>query len=525
MPGDAFVSVATHVVPGDLLQKVLLVGALRARRRGRRAAGRGRPGLGRAAAVVLFLWNPWVLERLAHRPVGRRSSATSSCRWIGLAAVRAARRLAPGGRRRSRSGWERRRSSRRRPAWSAALTALVVVLARPRLRSVAARSVLGGPGQPALARALAAGSAPGDGPGRAVRRPSRPRAESPPGCWPACCRSAACGRRASCPRSGRSRRGRAAPCLLTVVALLGLRLGAARGATCCVRRPGAGRGRGRRPSCWRRCPGVASALDDGWPTACPRSGCCVTPTGTWPGRAGAAARLAVDAAAACRSERRPGARRCGVLAVLVVLLPVLCCRRWRGASPATYDPVGYPAEWTPVSSKTLPRRTHGRAALARWLPRLRVERPAGHARPGAAVLPGRGPGRRPALLSDGRVLGSEDPLLRRVDAALRSADPAAGAARPGRPHRCWWRRATASRRRRRAGGSRCCTTAPSCCCSTSDTARDRDRRGRRGRAVGPGHRRRRPRVLAASRSRRRWSADATDRVGSAQFSEDRGRVQ
>ncbi|WP_372735388.1 hypothetical protein [Nocardioides sp.] len=65
VPGDAVLSVATAAIPGDVLQKVILAGAFllggigAARLVGHAAAP------GRAAAIVLFLWNPWVFERLA----------------------------------------------------------------------------------------------------------------------------------------------------------------------------------------------------------------------------------------------------------------------------------------------------------------------------------------------------------------------------------------------------------------------------------------------------------------------------
>jgi hypothetical protein len=65
VPGDAVVSALTYVIPGDLLQKILLAGALLV---GGLGAGRlvaTQPAVGRAAAITLFLWNPWVLERLA----------------------------------------------------------------------------------------------------------------------------------------------------------------------------------------------------------------------------------------------------------------------------------------------------------------------------------------------------------------------------------------------------------------------------------------------------------------------------
>lgn len=68
VPMDALVSVLTYAVPGWVVQKVLLVGALLA---GGIGIGRlvhladpGHGGTARAAAVTFFLWNPYVAERL-----------------------------------------------------------------------------------------------------------------------------------------------------------------------------------------------------------------------------------------------------------------------------------------------------------------------------------------------------------------------------------------------------------------------------------------------------------------------------
>ena len=70
-PGDAVLWALTSVVPGDLVQKALLLGALVL---GGVGAGRlvrhhgfAGPGGRRSCCSV---WNPWVLERLQHRAVG-----------------------------------------------------------------------------------------------------------------------------------------------------------------------------------------------------------------------------------------------------------------------------------------------------------------------------------------------------------------------------------------------------------------------------------------------------------------------
>lgn len=69
VPADAIVSVLTHVVPGDLLQKTILLGALVLAALGTIRLVRGFTSseamLAPLAAGVLYLWNPWVLERLA----------------------------------------------------------------------------------------------------------------------------------------------------------------------------------------------------------------------------------------------------------------------------------------------------------------------------------------------------------------------------------------------------------------------------------------------------------------------------
>lgn len=87
VPGDALLSALTQVVPGDLLQKSLLLGALLL---GGTGAGRlvaEHSALGRAAAIVLFLWNPWVLERLS---IGQWGSVVgyAALPYVVLAAAR-----------------------------------------------------------------------------------------------------------------------------------------------------------------------------------------------------------------------------------------------------------------------------------------------------------------------------------------------------------------------------------------------------------------------------------------------------
>ena len=64
VPMDALISVASHVLPGQVLQRLLLTGGLLLGGTGvGRLAGR-HPFAARAAAITLFCWNPWVAERL-----------------------------------------------------------------------------------------------------------------------------------------------------------------------------------------------------------------------------------------------------------------------------------------------------------------------------------------------------------------------------------------------------------------------------------------------------------------------------
>ncbi|KRB75909.1 hypothetical protein ASE01_12710 [Nocardioides sp. Root190] len=64
VPMDALVSVATAVLPGALVQKLLLLGGFLAGGLGIARVVGDRAWFARAAAITLFCWNPWVYERL-----------------------------------------------------------------------------------------------------------------------------------------------------------------------------------------------------------------------------------------------------------------------------------------------------------------------------------------------------------------------------------------------------------------------------------------------------------------------------
>lgn len=65
VPMDALVSLADEVVPGALLQRLLLTAAFAAGGLGIARLSARCHWLGQVAAVVVYLWNPWVEERLA----------------------------------------------------------------------------------------------------------------------------------------------------------------------------------------------------------------------------------------------------------------------------------------------------------------------------------------------------------------------------------------------------------------------------------------------------------------------------
>ena len=64
VPMDALVSLATHVVPGSVVQRVLLAAGFVAGGLGTARLVADRAWYARAAAITLLCWNPWVAERL-----------------------------------------------------------------------------------------------------------------------------------------------------------------------------------------------------------------------------------------------------------------------------------------------------------------------------------------------------------------------------------------------------------------------------------------------------------------------------
>lgn len=87
VPMDALVSLASYVVPGELVQKALLLGGFLAGGLGVGRLVREQAWFARAAAITLFCWNPWVHERLL---IGQWAILLGYLLlpWVALAALR-----------------------------------------------------------------------------------------------------------------------------------------------------------------------------------------------------------------------------------------------------------------------------------------------------------------------------------------------------------------------------------------------------------------------------------------------------
>ena len=452
VPMDALVSVATYVVPGWLVQKALLLAALVVGGIGAGRLVRDEPAYARAAAIVLFLWNPWVAERLS---IGQWAIVAGYCTLplLALAARRARDDV--------RRGW---------PYLVVAMVAcavcspssglmgglvvLAVVLGRPRVASlgVATATVVIANLPWLVPSMLLQGGSLGQGPefsSFAARAESagRPARERP-------VRWAASGSPRWCRGSGR------AP------------------SSCCVR--GGHADRDRRPARRPRRPAAAGRAGRDRGDLLRRG----VPAG--PGRPALLARrreligaglallrdshrflgpavlmLLPGFAAAVRwlaEQRRPGREAVVVLAGVVALLPVLLLPSLAWGLTGKLAPSSYPREWDTVAG-ILASEDDGRTIVLPWYGSYRGfewNRDQAVLDPAPRYLPG------PVLIDDSLVLGdtvlppeSDDGAA--VGRALESADPAeelralgcpvgargeghggrVGATRRGRAQRSW----------------------------------------------------------------------------------------
>ena len=419
VPMDALVSVATYVVPGWLVQKAALLGALVA---GGVGAGRlvgEEPAYARAAAILLFLWNPWVAERLS---IGQWAIVAGYCTLplLALAARRVRddvrrgwpylvigdgglRRLQPvewthgrvrGARRRPRAApdGEPRRGDRDRGGRQPALVGPVAAAAERRSRAGAGvllvRGTCGVGGRPARERPV---------PGRYLEV-----------------------------RGGAGGRTSAvivlASVAVTLIAIVGLRAGRGdrrlRGALVAV---------GVISFAAAYVPGLtgpASWLDDA--------------SSSVPGVAllrdshrflgPAVLMLLPGFAAAVRwlaEHRRPGREAMGALAGVVALLPVLLLPSLAWGLAGKLAPSSYPDEWDSVAG-ILESEDDGRTIVLPWYGSYRGfewNRDQAVLDPAPRYLPG------PVLIDDSLVLGDsvlppESDDVAAVGRALESEDPA-----------------------------------------------------------------------------------------------------
>ena len=422
VPGDAVVSLLTSIVAGDLLQKALLVGSFVG---GGVGAGRlvaTRPAVARAAGTTLYLWNPWVYERLA---IGQWGVVVGYLLlpWVVLGAR--AFRDDP------RAGW---------PAVSVALGASAVCSPPAALMAVLTAVCVVAPGLAAPTAARRVGAVLGTAavvnlpwivpamlsPVGTAATPGQfsafaARAESGAGVVGSLASMGGIWKSSIVPPE----RGSAAvvliACLLTAVAVAGLRrsrdldAGARRGlvvlalvcvvlATLPVLTP------------------VQEALDRVAATF-PAVG-LVRDSHRFLGPAALALLVGFASAAGALWDRaRPGTEALRLVAVALVVWPVLCLPSLAWGLRGEFRPVDYPAEWAAVRDVLGPGPTvvlpwtGGYRGYA-WNDRTAVLDPAPRYFPGEVLIDDR-------LFLDDQVLASEDPLLVRVDQALSSSDPAA----------------------------------------------------------------------------------------------------
>lgn len=139
VPMDALVSVVSQVIPGQVVQKALLFLVLVFAGVGATRLVAHQPALARMAGATIYVWNPWVAERLL---IGQWAAVAgyAALPWVALAAA--------GVRDRPRGGWPRLAVAMTLAAICspsgglvAGLVAIAVILARPTLRALA--TVLG----------------------------------------------------------------------------------------------------------------------------------------------------------------------------------------------------------------------------------------------------------------------------------------------------------------------------------------------------------------------------------------------
>jgi hypothetical protein len=432
VPGDAFLSVAGSVLPGDLVQKGVLLLALVL---GGCGAGRLTAAwrtLPRAAAITLFVWNPWVDERLG---IGQWPVVVGYLLlpWVVLAA-------------------ERLRDAEPADlgaAWAAlvvwlgvasvfspasGLMAVLVVVALVAAAGTRVRRVLG-----VLAVGLAVNLpwilpslllAP------SIDAPSGQfaafgaKGESALGVVASVLSFGGVWKTSVIPAERMSAVMVALSLSLTVVGLLGLRVAVRTQRSRVV-------GLGVVGACavalalLTSVPAVVGLLDDAAATVPPLG--ILRDSHRYLGPAVVALLPGVAAATAWLLEHaRPGREALRLVALLVVVGPILCLPSLAWGRAGDWQPVSYPGEWHDVRERLPPGRTvvlpwRGGYRGFDWNDRRAALDPAPRFFPGEVLIDDR-------LVVGSRTITSEDPLLRAVARALESTDPADRLRRLGVSH-------------------------------------------------------------------------------------------
>lgn len=440
VPMDAVVWALGVPLPGDLVQKVLLAATLVGAGVGIARLVAGLPLAARAAAIVVYVWNPWVDQRLA---IGQWAivAGYAVLPWV----VLAARRLGAG----PPSGWPGLTvalgvAALTGPASAvmAGAVAAVVLLAGRRWRSLVPLAGLWllvdlpwlvpawvGPGADAAAGGQFAGFAA--------------RAESSWGLVPSLLGLGGIWKESVVPTL------RTEPLVIALSALLSVAAGVS--AVAALRRsPPRAPSRLGRPgvaalavlaagafalAALPAVPGVASALD--------RAASSVPALGLLRDShrflAPAALLVAVGAALLVRGllERSAGRGREGLVVVawLLVVWPVLCLPTLAWGRTGWLEPVAYPQAWTDLAQElagegdtvTVVLPWQGSYRGFDWNDDRAMLDPAPRQLPGAVLVDDR-------VFLDDRVLTSEQPRLDAVREALAQADPAVALAGLGVTH-------------------------------------------------------------------------------------------
>jgi hypothetical protein len=364
VPGDAVLSVATSVVPGDLLQKALLLGTFVLAGTGAGLLVRRHGFVARSAAVVVMCWNPWVAERLL---IGQWGVVVgyAALPWVVLAAGQVrddVRRGLP-----ALVCWLGFTALWSPPsALAGALTALCVVVVRPRVVSIVAVLVVAVlVSLPWLVPSLlSAGRVDAAG---AQFEVFSARGESGAGLLPSVLSLGGIWKSSVVPDERTLVPVVLLSCLTTVVAAFGWRLEVAQASP---RRRATGAGLALLASVslalvvLPAVPVLTEALDSATRTVPALA--ILRDSHRFLGPAVLVLLPGVAAATAWLWERRPRAEAVRVLAVLLAVWPALCLPSMAWGLRGALDPVTYPGEWFAVAELLEAGQDPGAVIVLPW---------------------------------------------------------------------------------------------------------------------------------------------------------------